>query len=89
MPAARIRRAKQRQDCPAGGRPDPVLRQVREQRVGCVPAVPGRRWSPTPPSQSSKYLGVLAAADVYTASTTFAILESIRLDLGFGSQVHP
>jgi hypothetical protein len=36
-----------------------------------------------------KYLGVLAAADVYTASTTFAILESIRLDLGVGSQVHP
>jgi hypothetical protein len=36
-----------------------------------------------------KYLGVLAAADVYTASTTFVILESIRLDLGTGSQVHP
>jgi len=36
-----------------------------------------------------KYLGVLAAADVYTDSTAFAILESIRLDLGFGSQVHP
>jgi hypothetical protein len=36
-----------------------------------------------------KYLGVLAAADVYTASTAFHILESIRLDLGFGSQVHP
>jgi glyoxylase-like metal-dependent hydrolase (beta-lactamase superfamily II) len=36
-----------------------------------------------------KYLGVLAAADVYTASTAFYILESIRLDLGFGSQVHP
>ena len=36
-----------------------------------------------------KYLGVLAATDVYTASTTFAIFESIRLDLGFGSQVHP
>jgi glyoxylase-like metal-dependent hydrolase (beta-lactamase superfamily II) len=35
-----------------------------------------------------KYLGVLAAADVYTASTTFAILESLRLDLGVGSQVH-
>ena len=35
-----------------------------------------------------KYLGVLAAADVYTASTTFAILESVRLDLGAGSQVH-
>jgi glyoxylase-like metal-dependent hydrolase (beta-lactamase superfamily II) len=36
-----------------------------------------------------KYTGVLAAADVYTASTTFVILESIRLDLGIDSQVHP
>jgi glyoxylase-like metal-dependent hydrolase (beta-lactamase superfamily II) len=35
-----------------------------------------------------KYTGVLAAADVYTASTTFVLLESIRLDLGVGSQVH-
>jgi glyoxylase-like metal-dependent hydrolase (beta-lactamase superfamily II) len=35
-----------------------------------------------------KYTGVLAAADVYTASTTFVILESVRLDLGAGSQVH-
>jgi glyoxylase-like metal-dependent hydrolase (beta-lactamase superfamily II) len=36
-----------------------------------------------------KYTGVLAAADVYTASTAFVLLESIRLDLGEGSQVHP
>jgi len=36
-----------------------------------------------------KYLGVLAAADVYTASTAFLILESVRLDSGVGSQVHP
>src|SRR6201995_352174 len=35
-----------------------------------------------------KYTGVLAAADVYTASTTFVILESIRLDLGADSQIH-
>ncbi|MFJ9246617.1 MBL fold metallo-hydrolase [Streptomyces sp. NPDC101776] len=35
-----------------------------------------------------KYTGVLAAADVYTASTTFIVLESLRLDLGLGSQVH-
>ncbi|MDH6218050.1 MBL fold metallo-hydrolase [Streptomyces pseudovenezuelae] len=35
-----------------------------------------------------KYTGVLAAADVYTASTTFIILESLRLNLGLGSQVH-
>jgi glyoxylase-like metal-dependent hydrolase (beta-lactamase superfamily II) len=36
-----------------------------------------------------KYTGVLAAADVYTANTTFWIMESMRLDLGYGSQVHP
>ena len=36
-----------------------------------------------------KYTGVLAAADVYTKSTTYWIMESLRLDLGFGSMVHP
>jgi glyoxylase-like metal-dependent hydrolase (beta-lactamase superfamily II) len=39
----------------------------------------------------AKYTGVLAAADIpaFTYSTTFTILQSIRLDLGTGSQVHP
>jgi glyoxylase-like metal-dependent hydrolase (beta-lactamase superfamily II) len=37
----------------------------------------------------AKYTGVLAAADVFTTSTTLVVLESIRLDLGVGSQVHP
>jgi glyoxylase-like metal-dependent hydrolase (beta-lactamase superfamily II) len=37
----------------------------------------------------AKYTGILAAADVYTANTAFWVMESIRLDLGFGSQVHP
>ncbi|MDX6256687.1 MAG: hypothetical protein QOJ11_3021 [Frankiales bacterium] len=39
----------------------------------------------------AKYTGVLGAADVpaFTYSTTFTILQSIRLDLGTGSQVHP
>jgi len=36
-----------------------------------------------------KYTGVLAAADVFTTSSALIILESIRLDLGFGSQIHP
>ena len=33
----------------------------------------------------------LSAADVeeFTRSTTFTILQSMRLDLGAGSQVHP
>jgi glyoxylase-like metal-dependent hydrolase (beta-lactamase superfamily II) len=35
-----------------------------------------------------KYLGVIAAVDVNTTSTAFVILESLRLDLGAGSQVH-
>jgi glyoxylase-like metal-dependent hydrolase (beta-lactamase superfamily II) len=36
-----------------------------------------------------KYTGVLAAADVFTASATFHVLQSIRLDLGYGLPVHP
>jgi hypothetical protein len=36
-----------------------------------------------------KYAGVLAAADVYTHSTTLWVLESIRLDQGYASQIHP
>jgi glyoxylase-like metal-dependent hydrolase (beta-lactamase superfamily II) len=39
----------------------------------------------------AKYTGVLASADVeeFTYTTTFTILQSQRLDLGTGSQVHP
>ncbi|MBO0887879.1 MBL fold metallo-hydrolase [Candidatus Bathyarchaeota archaeon] len=36
-----------------------------------------------------KYTGKLAAADVFTESTTFQVMQSIRLDLGHGSYVHP
>jgi len=36
-----------------------------------------------------KYTGVIAAADVFTESTAFQVMQSIRLDLGHGSQVHP
>jgi glyoxylase-like metal-dependent hydrolase (beta-lactamase superfamily II) len=35
------------------------------------------------------YTGVLAAADVFTARTTSDVMQSIRLDLGYGLQVHP
>ena len=39
----------------------------------------------------AKYTGVLAAADVgaFTYSTTFTVMQSLRLDPGAGSQVHP
>ena len=36
-----------------------------------------------------KYTGTLAAADVFTASTTFHVMQSLRLDLGYASRVHP
>jgi hypothetical protein len=36
-----------------------------------------------------KYTGVIAAADVFTDSTAFWVMESLRLDLGFASWVHP
>ncbi len=36
-----------------------------------------------------KYTGVLACADVFTAGTTFHVMQSIRLDLGYASQIHP
>jgi glyoxylase-like metal-dependent hydrolase (beta-lactamase superfamily II) len=36
-----------------------------------------------------KYTAVLAATDVFTASTAFQLMQSIRLDLGYASQVHP
>jgi glyoxylase-like metal-dependent hydrolase (beta-lactamase superfamily II) len=38
---------------------------------------------------AEKYAGVLAAADVFTASTAFRVMESIRQDLGCASKVHP
>ena len=39
----------------------------------------------------AKYTGVLAAADVkeLTYTTTFHVMQSLRLDVGVGSQVHP
>jgi hypothetical protein len=36
-----------------------------------------------------KYTGVLAAADVFTAATTFRVMQSIRVDLGYDNKVHP
>jgi glyoxylase-like metal-dependent hydrolase (beta-lactamase superfamily II) len=35
-----------------------------------------------------KYTGLLAGADVLTAGATFDVMQSIRLDFGYGSQVH-
>jgi glyoxylase-like metal-dependent hydrolase (beta-lactamase superfamily II) len=54
---------------------------------GYLGAVTERAASPV----IDKYTGVLAAADIgeFTTSTTFMILQLLRLDRGIGSQVHP
>jgi hypothetical protein len=35
-----------------------------------------------------KYTGVLAAADAFTPGITLRVMQSIRVDLGYCSQVH-
>jgi hypothetical protein len=41
------------------------------------------------PSVIEQHTGVLAAAAIFTAGTTFHVVRSMRLDLGYGSRVHP
>ncbi len=36
-----------------------------------------------------KYSGILAAVEIFTPVTTFHVMQSIRLDLGYASRVHP
>jgi glyoxylase-like metal-dependent hydrolase (beta-lactamase superfamily II) len=38
---------------------------------------------------TEKWTGVLAAADVFTEDVAFQVMQSVRLDLGYGSWVHP
>ena len=85
QPADRLRRG------PAGRRSrhhsqpgsDALLRQVREQLLGDLQGVtwtPPRRRLPGP--VTAKYLGRLAAADVFTADNAYVMFESLRVDDG-------
>jgi glyoxylase-like metal-dependent hydrolase (beta-lactamase superfamily II) len=71
--------------------PTPYFGKYRENACagvrGYLGAVTERAAAPV----IDKYTGVLAAADIeeFTSSTTFLILQSLRLDRGIGSQVHP
>jgi hypothetical protein len=38
---------------------------------------------------TAQYTGVLAAADVFTTSSTLALVESMRRDLGVGIPANP
>jgi hypothetical protein len=50
---------------------------------------PTRSAMRRPPPVVEKYTGVLGAADVFTPDVAFWLMESIRLNRGYGLQVHP
>jgi hypothetical protein len=53
------------------------------------PCLPVNLGAAARPNTQCTQAPATIAADVYTRSTTFWIMESLRLDLGLGSQVHP
>jgi hypothetical protein len=70
-------------------RPDAVFPQVGANVWAAVKGYLDEVANTAADPVIEKYTGVRAAADVFTAHTTFWLMESIRLDLGVGSQVHP
>ena len=56
---------------------------------GAVKAYLGAVGDATAAPVIEKYTGVLAAADVFTPDVAFWLMESIRLNRGYGLQVHP
>jgi len=60
---------------------DRVLAERRPITNGTLVAVPIKG--------NNEIIGVLAAADVFTESVTFWVMESLRLNVGYGSRVRP
>jgi glyoxylase-like metal-dependent hydrolase (beta-lactamase superfamily II) len=69
--------------------PTPYFQKYRENTWAAVKEYLDALTTASATPIIEKYNGVLAAADVYTKSSTYWILESLRLDLGLGSFVHP
>jgi hypothetical protein len=66
----------------------PYLIEVRREHLGGALGLPGDDHGRSGQTRDREYSGVLAAADVFTPSTTFRVMQSLLLDLGYGSQVH-
>ena len=66
---------------------DRVAEVVNRHLPGQAPCAETTRLATAPVIK--KYKDVLAGADILTESTAFRVMESIRLDSGYGSQVHP
>ena len=69
--------------------PTPYFQKYGENMWAAVKGYLDEVTTPAAAPVIEKYTGLLAAADVFTESTTFWVMESIRLDHGYGSWVHP
>jgi hypothetical protein len=88
-PAVHGGHRRRRQDGDRQGRPHAYFAKYGENVWAAVRGLLDATTAAAAAPVIEKYTGVLAAADVFTASTTFWVMESIRLDLGYGSQVQP
>ena len=71
--------------------PVPYYVRYGENCLGRREGPPRRRHRTAAAPVIAKYTGVLAAADIeeFTLTTTFAIMQSLRLDKGPSGPVHP
>ena len=69
--------------------PTPYLAKYGENSWGWLKGYLDECAATTAAPVIEKYTGVLAAADVFTEDVAFQVMQSIRLDLGYGAQVHP
>ena len=69
--------------------PTPYYERYGENVWGALKGILDETARRTAAPVLEKYTGVLAAADVFTESVAFQVMQSIRLDLGYGSWIHP
>ena len=67
----------------------PYYQQFGENSWAAVKAILDETARRAAAPVTEKYTGVLAAADVFTEDVAFQVMQSLRLDLGYGSWVHP
>ena len=79
---------KARQISPDSVEPTPYFVKYAENSWAAVKGYLDAVTAAAAPPVIERYTGMLAAMDVFTESTAFWVMESVRLDRGYGSQVH-
>ena len=69
--------------------PAPYFRKVAEDTWSAMRSYLDAITTAAATPVVEKYAGVLAAVDVFTASTALHVIQSMRFDLGYGPEVHP